>query len=243
MKTFSTFLTEEKEKPKELETVDFRDKEKITPLKTVDFRDKKHVSEESLDEEEQSWTDYSTGPKHTKDVKALHKKLSKNSEDEYVPSAVKNYTQGSSFLNKSLFKSKGKVPNASAQKVKDIDEHLSTSHSPHSFDVYSGLHFEPTPGLHVHHGYMSSSISRNIAKQFAKSNMTFKPYKNVRHILKIHVPKDSTHGAYIAPHSSYDTEHEFLIGRGKKIRIHPNPQVFHLSSGNQIHVHTGTFED
>ena len=123
---------------------------------------------------------------------------------------------------------------------------MGTSPASHNFDVYSGLHFEPKPGLHVHHGYMSSSLSRIVASNFAKSNTTLEPntpYKNVKHILRMTIPKGSKHGAYIAPHSDFKGEKEFLVGRGKKIRIHPDPKIFARSPGNEIHVHTGTFED
>jgi hypothetical protein len=71
---------------------------------------------------------------------------------------------------------------------------------------------------------MSSSISPAVAHDFARHHETGEA-DNVRHILKLHIKKGSKHGRYLGSNSLSPHEHEFLIGRGKKIRIHPEPEI------------------
>jgi hypothetical protein len=70
----------------------------------------------------------------------------------------------------------------------------------------------------------------DIARRFASTDELDK----YGHMLKIHIPEGSKHGMYIGHHSASPQEQEFLIKRGVKIHIHPEPEVHDLTDDDKI---------
>ena len=63
-------------------------------------------------------------------------------------------------------------------------------------------------------------------------------------MLKIHIPKGSKHGAYIAHMSGLPNEKEFLIDKGKNIRIHPRPEIHrHIDKDTKTYIWHAHIED
>ena len=126
-----------------------------------------------------------------------------------------------------------------------LSEVLKRIPAPESFHVYTGLHSPfigeknpigvvPIPGkrpiIKAHlPAYTSTSIHPHVAysnAQRKRIDETNTHLIDARSLLKIHIPKGSTHGAYIAPHSRFPNEEkEFLINHGTKLHIHPIPEV------------------
>ena len=124
--------------------------------------------------------------------------------------------------------------------IKKISDAITHTPAPHSFHVYTGLRGDPFKkrklfGVHLlgksPEGHLkahlpaftSASLSPQIALNFSNWEENYGATK--RHILKIHIPKGSKHGAYV-DHMSGHGEHEFLLDKGKNIRIHPKPEHF-----------------
>jgi hypothetical protein len=226
MKKFSEFATE----PMSLRVVDFRDPSPNT-LETVDFRSIKESGFSSaLDAE--PWVKHLR--EKGKENDPVHGRLYDQGKRDKVHNAVKNYTKGSAQLNSHLFKTEGNPKESFHEKIGHIDKYASSKPSPADFHAYSGLHKAPKPGLHIHHGYMSTSLDPGVAEQFAKGPDT--------HILKLHIKKGTTHGAYLEPHTKMKGEREFLVGRGKHIHIHPEPEK-HAYFGKTVHVWHGDIVD
>lgn len=222
MKKFAKFAAE----PAPLKVVDFRDTSPVA-LQTVDFR--------SVDEafrEDPPWVKHAR--EKNKENDPVHRRLFMDGKKDKVHSAVKNYTKGSERLNTHLFKTEGNPKESFHEKIGHIDKYLSSKPSPVEFHTYSGLHKAPKPGLHVHHGYMSTSLEPTTAHEFARGPDT--------HILRLHIKKDSKHGAYLEPHTKNKDEREFLVGRGKHIHIHPEPEK-HDYYGSTVHVWHGDIVD
>jgi hypothetical protein len=178
---------------------------------------------------------------------------------------INEYTEGSYGMNKYLHgagKAK-KDPYEGLNKDKTAYLHSMDNivhrHKAHkAFHVYTGVSKEHDihrvahnqgAGPHkpikvVHHGFMSTSIDKHVAKGYseARGRAKEKPRggKTIfghdehhyrvdekgekhrdfhHHILKIHVPKGQ-HGAYTAHHSYYPDEREYILPRGTKLHIH-----------------------
>jgi hypothetical protein len=151
---------------------------------------------------------------------------------------IKTYTNSSWRINGTLLRGKTGVEHPDHDdKVKGIDHLLSKHAAPHDMHVYTGV--DDNHPLHdieskhkehnlIHPGYTSTSISKSRAEGFAKSTNTDK------HVLKIHVPAGHP-GAYIDHLSANKGEKEFLLPRGTKLKVHPNPEVHHDLYGDKIH--------
>ena len=69
--------------------------------------------------------------------------------------------------------------------------------------------------------FTSTSIDPTVAEDFS----TETPGKH-KHILKIHIPKGSEHGRFVGHVSRFELEHEFLLNKGRNLKIHPKPEHF-----------------
>ena len=78
--------------------------------------------------------------------------------------------------------------------------------------------------------FTSTSHNFQIAKSFAEG------IDGSRHILKLHIPKHSNYGGYIAHHGAHSEEYEFLLKRNTKLHIHPIPET-NDTSGDHYGVH------
>jgi hypothetical protein len=157
--------------------------------------------------------------------------------------------------------------------IHGMDAVLSRHKTPHAFHVYTGIHKEHNlhdvghvqnahagkPIKAIHHGYTSTSIDKDTASSFAHSVVHqseetiddhIHSHEHVhKHILKIHVPKGHP-GGYIAHHSKYDNEKEFVLPRGTKLHIHhkPKKETVHHSyvdrfggKDHTMHIHHHTY--
>lgn len=124
---------------------------------------------------------------------------------------------------------------------KMLGQHVSPSAD---FHVYTGLkrsplelHKEATGEEHdgksdfhgIFHHFASTTTNPSVARSFAHSSTQRKLDNNPEsskeaHVIKFKIPAKSKHGAYIAEHSEYPEEHEFLLKRNKKFKIHPVPE-------------------
>ena len=164
--------------------------------------------------------------------------------------AIKSYTDVSVQLNAHLKKAwANKVkPSMNVDNLDhglhnpvSLDEALKEHEAPTDFHVYSGLKGHPflktnyaRPTYDLKHtkkvikavlpAYSSSSLDFNQAHSFA-SSPGWEHINPDKHILKIHIPKGSKHGAYVAHNSDQPHEREFLLRRGTKIHIHPEPET------------------
>lgn len=136
-------------------------------------------------------------------------------------SQLELYTWGSSAVNHSLI-DPNKATDSTRQAVSRLDGAMESvgPSTPHDMHVYSGIRFDPQSKIvsengqhHLHlPAFTSTSLDPITAKVFSGGD-----------IVKIHVPKGS-HG-YYAPGitGKPDSEHEFIIPRGAKLRVHPEP--------------------
>lgn len=132
--------------------------------------------------------------------------------------------------------------------VSPLDDVTTKHKAPESFHVYTGIQESPKnlfdkkkgsiTGIQARHfteeghlkavlpAFTSTSLNANVAKGFSSVTGGGKTPLE-RHLLKIHIPEGSTHGAYIAHHSEAgEGEREFLMKRGTKLHIHPQPETF-----------------
>ena len=250
MKTFKQFIEDHPDPS--IKTIDFRDKKPSEKaLETVDFRDKpvsKILSEGKT--QKKGWVH-----PHDEDLASNYPA----SDNEHV----KGYTKGSLSINRHLHNKQGQYPERLAPKIEAIDHHLNRHPASRDIHLHSGLYKRPTPGEHIHHGYMSTSTDEKVAHNFAHETAAHKDHKftgkyhdvlahkevettpkGEKHVLHIVAKKGSRHGAFIGHMSTHADEREFLVKRGKKIRIHPNPERHISPTGRStIHVWKGEFVD
>lgn len=188
----------------------------------------------------------------TNPTKQTHEELSDHYrlKDNDQINAVRNYTGGSSKLNKHLFETGGDHDKINHDKMMDygydmrqLDAALDQRKAHKDFHVYSGIPFNPnevknTDGLIHLPAYTSTSLKFAKAAAFSRnfSDHDDPEHTSHNHILKIHIPEGSKHGGYIDQHSSYkDKEHEFLMKRNSIIRVEPVPET-HIASNGIDHV-------
>lgn len=195
-------------------------------------------------------------------VDDLHKTLSAHypRAEGGIKGTVRNYTEHSTPLNTYLHK------NHSDPKSKDeghdytaqvLSNHVSEIKAPKTFHVYSGLHESPETGHDVkeesdHYkahlpAFTSASIDPEITTMFSSSAHDEKSKEATiyhHHVLKIEIPKGSTHGRYIDHDSVNKGEKEFLIDKGKNIHISKEHQIIkqkgfspHGQPKQYIHIH------
>jgi hypothetical protein len=130
--------------------------------------------------------------------------------------------------------------------IKGIDKHLKSSKLTHDLHVYHGtVGFNPDKLAAQHpqrkiksHAFMSTSVNKNLAHQFAggtglSDNNKNKAFTNIEaerangaHILHIHL-KPGQHGKYLGSNSKHHDEKEFLLPRNTTLKVHPDPTVLH----------------
>lgn len=179
---------------------------------------------------------------------------------------ITSYTDDSEVLNSHIFnqaKDNQSGPNLVFLKKKNydlpgIDATLGNKPAPHDLHVYSGVKFNPADVrnkdnlIHLP-AYTSTSLYQHVAVPFAEGLADHEPNDvetTHHHILRIHIPVGSEHGAYIAHHSPFDeditledgskkpTEHgerEFLMKRGAIIRVDPAPFDQHIGRFTDTH--------
>jgi len=228
-----------------LETVDFRSKKLPTILETFLGSTPDHKQQvfsgrrkyQPDPEFEKSMHDHYHDHDETHN-KAIRAYTGSQDDKDDSPGKYGKNKEISSVINSHLFLKKGK-PEEHHKQIGHLDDVTGKHKAPHDFHVYSGLHAQPAPGdVHEHHGFMSTSLDPEIAGQFAKSELgpridqkdkSFNTLqKDQNHVLKLKIEKGSKHGYYVGARkhlTNYHNEREFVLGRGKKIHIHPEPEI------------------
>lgn len=188
---------------------------------------------------------FSDSLKHgfTKHLHSVHNELQKNLDlDDSDTEAINNYTTSSdhSMVNYKLL-NKHKLAPHESEMVSGLDRAISKNHAPDDMVVYSGLSKKHSKlldkgGVHSHPSFLSTSINPSSAKSFAN--------KNEGDMVEIHVPKGHS-GVYVGSQTEHEGEHEFILPRETKLRIHKDKEkVMHFpDSRGKYRVHYATIED
>jgi len=182
-----------------------------------------------------------------------HYKFSSRQQLEHIHEYTKNDAAG---INNALWNDhENKTEDAKIHfgpTIRSLDSAMKVHKTPEDMTVYSSSVHDPREkkGSNdvVHHpAYLSTSIDPKIAHQ-RDMNIVHKVADDddnrfVEHhnILKIHVPAGSK-GAYVAHHSNYSREKEFILPRGTKLLHHSTdttikPREDNWSEDRHTHVH------
>jgi hypothetical protein len=129
-----------------------------------------------------------------------------------------------------------------------IDEHIknlhdiTTSHqTPKALTVWSGTRHDPrkmmnSEGIMHHPAFLSTSLSKKTAKDFANqgSKFDFKTGVRSHHIMKIKIPKG--HPGYYVGGDGGDGEHEFILPDATNLK-HLHTEFSENLNGDTIHRH------
>ena len=179
-------------------------------------------------------------------------------QDPEILNHLREYTHGSYGINNWLhnyYNSFAPSVLGEKHKVHSLDAITHDVKAPRSFHVYSGMSNPmedwrsgviPRKEVHddeFHHCHLPAFTSTSLDPRVAGAHMNFRYHKgNVGHILKIHIPKGSEHGAYVSGHAveNYDYfpegEKHFILKRGTNIAIHKVPEKHVDIEGRPIHV-------
>lgn len=244
MKTFKEYREEQKRKRGKEETKKYPAMETFfgkhsEQKKTMETsfgkhsEPKKKVNEATIPEEDD-----------TQEQKHIHEHVAPMGKlDHHETGAIKNYTDDSAHLNKSLHKYHGGEALGEKQKqaVGHLDNILNRHKTKEDTHVYTGIH--RSPSAHFEHddnghprehayvhlpAYTSTSTDENYAQGFSKEHHHVNDEKHGitdshLHVLKIHLPK-GTHAASVRGYSYFPHEQEVLLHRGHDIKIHKTPE-------------------
>lgn len=186
---------------------------------------------------------YSGNPvkEETDNVEKLHHELSEHYWHQAKhKETLHSLTSGSRHLNKHLHKKyEAGETNVHTTQTKQIDKALTQHKTPHEFHTYTGVTREPKPGTYHHPAYLHTSLKKHVARGFAREH--YVDGKTHMHILKIHVPKGH-HGSYVSSLSDHPNEHEFILPRNTKLKIHPHHET-EVHYGTHYHIHHTTIEE
>lgn len=178
---------------------------------------------------------------HTSDEEAFHQSHAPNTSDSNHTNAIRAYTTNSTQYNKHLW---GVEDHGLNSKIDNVSAGLKSAAPAHAdFHVYTGLNANKNKivkgDLHVP-AFTSTSTSIHRAAKFVEPNKNrhteeYHPDENgnmvkhtVHHILKVNVKKGQQVGAYVANHSNYAAENEFLINKGHTIHISGNHEDHYM---------------
>jgi len=177
-------------------------------------------------------------PSHT-ELKEHHSYLSEHPNKGHVSI----YTDSSKALNRALISGK-ELQNRHKELAEGIDKALKDAPPLHrDITVMSGLGFDPRQHMDennilTNRAYTSTSTRGVIAHGFAAQlDDEGKPTNGLdgktvnTHTLKINLPKGSNHGAYVEHISMTPGEDEFLLQRGLRYELDPNPEVIREDFG------------
>lgn len=115
------------------------------------------------------------------------------------------------------------------QEIKDYTKRKTS----HDFSKLTSS-FTTPEDMYVYRGANDSSLNAFDEKKVKSSSVTFDNAAAFgKHIWKIHVPKGS-HGAFIAPASAYDSEHEFIFH--PKAKIVPTGKISNHTHGGKNYI-------
>lgn len=178
---------------------------------------------------------------HTDDEENFHQLHAPKTNNETHTNSIHGYTVASSRYNKELW---GSENNNLHQKIENVSNGLKSADPAHEdFHVYTGINGNKNKiekgDLHIP-AFTSTSTSIHRAAKFVspekgRHTEEYHPDENgnmvkhtVHHILKIKVKKGQQVGAYIANHSNYSAENEFLINKNHTIHITGDYEDHHM---------------
>lgn len=225
---------------------------------------KKDIKESEDQKEHSSIKDYEEHHKEFETREHMDKDLGSH-YDEHIAlhpdvEHVKRYTSSSAGLNRSLLdQHNANTPLSDNYKKRSegLSNAITSIPSHKEFHTYSGLGFDPRRHVdehgHLHSpAFLSSSPDIHTASGFAypisdvHGTKTFSDREDaVHHILKIKVPKGSTHGAYVNGSSNLGRhsvgEHgtgelEYIANKGTTYKVNPKPTIIKNEDGKVTHM-------
>jgi hypothetical protein len=156
--------------------------------------------------------------------------------------AIEHYTHDSRKLNKSLIKNQGKVNSTVHKKVQaGLDDAIKKNPLKHKLVVHSGTSFDPRQkvgknGVMKSHAYISTTHSKSTASEFTKPKYNSKHNIDERHIIRVDLKKGDP-AIHVEKHSENPGEHETIIKRGARLKLHKTVTHEDFASGDLYHVH------
>ena len=227
--------------------------QETVPIVTAEPMHGKHSLKEDTDGYDKKYYDWASKNDNEhlgKGTLDVHDKINKSKGDFYAHHGTDlgehlyNYSVFSGDANKVLIHDaknekvpfdKGFGDPAAREKharnlIDGVDSALSKSKIDHDLHVYHGTNaWHPGeesskhPEGHVRvPSFLSTSISKSSAINFTRPRSKLK--NKGLHILHIHL-KPGQHGVYLGDNSDHTDEHEFLMPRNTKLKIHPNPDI------------------
>lgn len=203
---------------------------KVKEKKKVEEQFLQHYMHKAFDDEEsdpdESWA-------HKKKLQ-YHFEESGHDIDHEHGEHVHDYTSYEHHhLNKNLHDG---IELQGGQKRMDegISNFLRTAKMPSDTITYTGvkndlraLAYGKTEPFHItYRGYTSTSLKKSTASGFSEPHPPEAHEEDdvdhVRHVLKVHIPKDSS-AAYIGHLSAHDHEQEVLLHKNARFEVHPVP--------------------
>jgi hypothetical protein len=172
------------------------------------------------------------------DVERQHKQLVTQhripSKDEDAVQQIKDYTAGSSKVNRSLIKpGLFSFGNGPAKKLSGVIGKY-TKPLQHDTHVYSGLsNFDPSDHFRKGKGtihlpaFTSTSLHPSVALNFAPHD----PETGISHIIHFHLPAGYKKGLYIDGRSHVRGEREMLLDKGQTWKLKEPPKQMALKVG------------
>jgi hypothetical protein len=172
------------------------------------------------------------------DVERQHKQLVTQhripSKDEDAVQQIKDYTAGSSKVNRSLIKpGLFSFGNGPAKKLSGVIGKY-TKPLQHDTHVYSGLsNFDPSDHFRKGKGtihlpaFTSTSLHPSVALNFAPHD----PETGISHIIHFHLPTGYKKGLYIDGRSHVRGEREMLLDKGQTWKLKEPPKQMALKVG------------
>lgn len=226
---------------------------------------KQYIYENSHEDEDDEYVDTRELDKHLDDHYSSHIKNNKDNKE-----AVYQHVIGSSNINHKLHNN---LPLTDQEK--DRSDKLSNAiktapKTKRSFTVYAGLRHAPQSQILHSKGFQSSSISPGVGASFAAPIDKQGKHKDSRaqasrgadedgdkHILKIDIPKNTSHGIYTNdgrqyPSDDRDTpahyvnkngklygtgEQEYLLDKNKRYKIYHYKKIPHYDGIHATHVY------
>ena len=221
------------------------------PDEPVHFKHVSKLKEESEHKKDiHSWFDHNQnkhiGHSSHEISNALEHHLTKNHPlTHHEEHHAKKYTSTSSDLNANLIAAHKTKHDVHPHKIDPYHHqtihHLDTATKRpigHHVHLYSGLGFNPAhmknKNGHVHlPAYTSMTHDKRKADGFAYD----KSYRHEgdKHILHLHMKK-SDKGVHVSHISHYSSEHETILPRNTRIKIHKKPAVYSHDDGTKTHV-------
>ena len=190
------------------------------------------------------WINHNQNAHIAKKSKDISRKLADHVKDNLNHNEIhhiKKYSNSSHELNSHLISAHKNKENPDLQHHQVI-HHLDTAtkrHIGHNMHLYSGLGFNPAHMMnkngHVHlPAYTSLSHDKSTASNFAAA-AAYKHHEvdNI-HMLHLQVKKKDK-GLHVSHLSNHESEHETILPRNTKIKIHKKPTIYNKNN-KKIHV-------